>query len=114
MQQIFKMVQQVTSVMLVFSLLFHIFSDSSYRRYFQFVEGLLILLLLITPLVQYTKKQDFMENCFKVHQSEWQRQELEDEMEMIGKKREEWIKNQSREESREERQEGESEGRLEK
>lgn len=91
MEQIFDIVKQITGVMLVFSVLLHIFSGSSYRRYFQFMEGLLILLLAAAPLFQQLKKEDIVEDSFKKYQKQWEMREVEDEMERIGKRRENLI-----------------------
>lgn len=91
MEQIFDIVKQVTGVMLVFSVLLHIFSGSSYRRYFQFVEGALILLLILLPLCGRLKSEDITKDCFQKFQNEWDIREIEEEMERIGKERENLI-----------------------
>lgn len=77
MEQIFDIVKQITGVMIVFSVLLHIFSGSPYRRYFQFMEGLLILLLVTAPLFRQWKQEDIVEDCFRKYQKQWETREVE-------------------------------------
>lgn len=91
MEQIFDIVKQVTGVMLVFSVLLHVFSGSSYQRYFQFMEGAMILLLILLPLCGRLKNEDITKDCFQKFQNEWDIREIEEEMERIGKERENFI-----------------------
>ena len=91
MEQIFDIVKQITGVMIVFSVLFHIFSGSPYRRYFQFMEGLLILLLVTAPLFRQWKQEDIVEDCFRKYQKQWETREVEEEMKRIGERRENLI-----------------------
>ena len=91
MEQIFDIVKQITGVMIVFSVLLHIFSGSPYRRYFQFMEGLLILLLVTAPLFRQWKQEDIVEDCFRKYQKQWETREVEEEMKRIGERRENLI-----------------------
>lgn len=91
MEQIFDIVKQITGIMIVFSVLLHIFSGSPYRRYFQFVEGVLILLLLTAPLFRQWKQEDIVEDCFRKYQKQWETREVEEEMKRIGERRENLI-----------------------
>lgn len=97
MEQIFDIVKQITGVMLVFSLLLHIFSGTAYRRYFQFMEGLLILLVVAAPLFQQLKKEDIVEECFFKYERERNTREMQEEIERIGKKREKLITQEGQE-----------------
>lgn len=96
MEQIFDIVKQITGVMIVFSVLLHIFSGSPYRRYFQFVEGLLILLLVTAPLFRQWKQEDIVEDCFRKYQKQWETREVEEEMKRIGERRENLINQEGR------------------
>ena len=91
MEQIFDIVKQITGVMIVFSVLLHIFSASPYRRYFQFMEGLLVLLLVTAPLFRQWKQEDIVEDCFRKYQKQWETREVEEEMKRIGERRENLI-----------------------
>ncbi|MGN1206439.1 MAG: stage III sporulation protein AF [Eubacterium sp.] len=91
MEQIFDIVKQVTGVMLIFSILLHIFAGTSHRRYLQFMEGLLIMLLVIAPFLQSLKKGDVLETYLKKYQKQWEMREIQEEIERIGQKREEYI-----------------------
>ncbi len=92
MDTILVTVKDVAIFVLVFSIISNLFSGSSYHRYFRFVEGLMILILVMTPLFAWFTSENFLDDCLDGHIFELENGFQEDELRMIGEERDELLK----------------------
>lgn len=88
MDTILVTVKHVAIFVLVFSIISNLFSGSSYHRYFRFVEGLMIIILVMTPLFAWFTSENFLDECLDGHIFELENGFQEDELRMIGEERE--------------------------
>lgn len=91
MDQVLEVVKQITVFVLIFSVVSNLFSQSKYHRYFTFVEGLIVILLVMTPLLSWFTSERFLEQCLRENVIQVEREFEADELHMIGKKREEML-----------------------
>lgn len=92
MDTILVTVKDVAIFVLVFSIISNLFSGSSYHRYFRFVEGLMILILVMMPLFAWFTSENFLDDCLDGHIFELENGFQEDELRMIGEERDELLK----------------------
>ncbi len=82
---------------LVFRVIRNLFAQSSYAKYFQFFEGIMVILLLTTPILSWLGNEDVFEQCLEKNwlavEMEWDRRELE----MVGEERERLLREAARE-----------------
>lgn len=57
MQEILIMVQRVTVFILASTLVTDIFSGTEYKKYLQYVSGLIVIVLVILPVFQLLNKE---------------------------------------------------------
>lgn len=92
MDTIIVTVKHVAIFVLVFSIISNLFSGSSYHRYFRFVEGLMIIILVMAPLFAWFTSENFLDECLDGHIFEVENGFQEEELRMIGEEREELLK----------------------
>lgn len=92
MDTILETVKHVAIFVLVFSIITNLFSGSGYHRYFRFVGGLMILILVMTPLFAWFTSEKFLDECLDSHIFELENGFQEEELRMIGEEREELLK----------------------
>lgn len=85
-------VKHVAIFVLVFSIITNLFSGSSYHRYFRFVEGLMIIILVMTPLFAWFTSENFLDDCLDSRIFELENGFQQDELRMIGEERDELLK----------------------
>lgn len=85
-------VKHVAIFVLVFSIITNLFSGSSYHRYFRFVEGLMIIILVMTPLFAWFTSENFLDDCLDSRIFELENGFQQDEIRMIGEERDELLK----------------------
>ncbi len=85
-------VKHVAIFVLVFSIITNLFSGSSYHRYFRFVEGLMIIILVMTPLFAWFTSDNFLDDCLDSRIFELENGFQQDELRMIGEERDELLK----------------------
>ncbi len=95
MDTILVTVKHVAIFVLVFSIISNLFSGSRYHRYFRFVEGLMILILVMTPLFTWFTSENFLADCLDSHIFELENGFQEDELRMIGEERDELLKEEA-------------------
>lgn len=91
MEEILHAVKNVTIFILLFSIVSNLFSRSKYARYFRFVEGLIIILLVMMPLFSWFTGDVFLDDVLEQNVLETEKRFDEDELRMIGEKREEML-----------------------
>ncbi len=92
MDTILVTVKHVAIFVLVFSIITNLFSGSSYHRYFRFVEGLMIIILVMTPLFAWFTSENFLDDCLDSHIFELESGFQQEELRMIGEERDELLK----------------------
>lgn len=92
MDTILETVKHVAIFVLVFSIITNLFSGSSYHRYFRFVEGLMIIILVMTPLFAWFTSENFLDDCLDSNIFELENGFQQEELRMIGEEREELLK----------------------
>ena len=101
MATILQVVKHVTVFVLVFSVVSNLFARSKYIRYFRFVEGILLILLVMAPLFSWFTSDTFFEDCLEQNITRSESSFEEDELRMIGEQRDQMLKNGWQEEERE-------------
>lgn len=101
MDTILQVVKHVTVFVLVFSVVSNLFARSKYIRYFRFVEGILLILLVMAPLFSWFTSDTFFEDCLEQNITRSESSFEEDELRMIGEQRDQMLKNGWQEEERE-------------
>lgn len=94
MEGILHAVKNVTIFILLFSIISNLFSRSKYDRYFRFIEGLIITLLVMMPLFSWFTGDTFLNDVLGQNLFESEKRFDEDELRMIGEKREEMLERQ--------------------
>lgn len=56
MQEILEIVRRVTVFLLIATLLWDFFSGTEYKKYFQYVTGLIVIIMIMSPVVEMVKK----------------------------------------------------------
>lgn len=92
MDTILETVKHVAIFVLVFSIITNLFSGSSYHRYFRFVEGLMIIILVMTPLFAWFTSENFLDDCLDNNIFELENGFQQEGLRMIGEEREELLK----------------------
>ncbi len=95
MDTILVTVKHVAIFVLVFSIISNLFSGSGYHRYFRFVEGLMIIILVMTPLFAWFTSENFLNDCLDSHIFELENGFQKDELRMIGEERDELLKEEA-------------------
>ena len=72
-------IQNITFYLIIITLLLQMVPDKSYRKYIQFITGLILILLLIEPMLNVDEFQVSLENY------EEQLQEFKEELHALGK-----------------------------
>lgn len=85
-------VKNITIFILLFSVVSNLFSQSKYRQYFDFIQGIVILILVITPLFSSFMSEEFLDSCLRENMSIMERYSYEDELKMIGEQRERMLR----------------------
>lgn len=101
MDAILEVVKHVTVFVLVFSILSNLFAKSKYNRYFRFIEGIILILLVMAPLFSWFTSDTFFEDCLEQNITGSESSFREDELQMIGEQRDQMLKEGWLEEERE-------------
>lgn len=91
MQVVLETVKHVAAFVLVFSIITNLFSGSRYNRYFRFVQGLIIVLLIMSPLFAWLTEDHFFEDRLDGHILEQENGWEEEELRQIGEQREDLL-----------------------
>jgi hypothetical protein len=98
MDTILEVVQKVTAFVLVFSVLSNLFARTKYVSYFRFVEGLILILLVLSPLFSWLTGEQVLTDYLQENILESEASFSEEELLSIEEKREEMLKNEWKQE----------------
>lgn len=88
MDEMLYTVKNITIFVLLFSVVSNLFSQSKYRQYFDFIQGIVILILVMTPLFSSFTSEEFLDGYLRKNMSVMEQYSYEDELKMIGEERE--------------------------
>lgn len=89
---ILDMVKKVTVFLLAATLCTNLFSGSEYRKYFNFATGLIVIVLVLTPVLTVFQKDNDMKDILLKAVSGQREQQAEEEIKMLGKRYEQSVK----------------------
>ncbi len=81
MEEVTEMIRRVVIFVLVFQVVLNLFAQSPYIKYFQFFQGIVVIVLLLLPVFSWLEKDGVLEQTldekwFQV-EMEWNERELE-------------------------------------
>lgn len=93
MEGIMDAIKSVVIFVLVFRIVRNLFVSSSYVKYFRFLEGIMIVILLMAPVFSWLGEGNGLDRCLEDNwfqvELEWDQRELE----RIGEQRDEMLAN---------------------
>lgn len=91
MEVILQAVKNITIFILIFSIVSNLFAQSKYHRYFGFIEGVILLILVLKPFFSVMSEEGILDNYLLKNVQEIERGEYEDELRLIGEQREQLL-----------------------
>ena len=76
-QQIYRWIQNITVYLIVTAAVMHAVPGKDYGKYIRFFSGLILILLLATPLLNLTGMKERFETLYKSNEYELEKQEIE-------------------------------------
>lgn len=76
-QQIYGWIQNITVYLIVTAAVMHAIPGKDYGKYIRFFSGLVLILLLATPILNLTGMQGRFETLYKSNEYELEKQEIE-------------------------------------
>ena len=93
MEDMLHVVKNVTVFVLLFSIVSNLFAKSKYEKYFDLVQGVILIILVMMPLFSWITGEDFIDGLLRDNMSKVEEQFREDELKMIGEQREQMLQN---------------------
>lgn len=91
-EEILTVIKNITVFILLFSLITNLFSNSKYDRYFRFVEGLIVIIIVMAPLFSWFTSDRFLDECLDKNIFEMENRSYEDEIRVIEEQRDQMLK----------------------
>lgn len=91
MDEILQAVKNITVFILIFSIVSNLFARSKYHRYFGFIEGVILLILVLKPFFSVMSEEGILDNYLLKNVQEIEKGEYEDELRLIGEQREQLL-----------------------
>lgn len=101
-EEILTVIKNITVFILLFSLITNLFSNSKYDRYFRFVEGLIVIMIVMAPLFSWFTSDRFLDKCLEKNIFEMENRSYEDEIRVIEEQRDQMLKKSWMEEGEDE------------
>ena len=76
-QQIYRWIQNITVYLIITAAVMHAVPGKDYGKYIRFFSGLILILLLATPLLNLTGMKEKFETLYKNNEYELEIQEIE-------------------------------------
>lgn len=83
MEAIIKMVQNITAFLLISGIIGSMLKKSSYRKYFSYVSGLVVLILFLSPVMSLLAGKSVVKTEFNSNRYEKEKEEFLQELEVI-------------------------------
>ncbi len=94
MEQILTAAKNIAMFVLVFSLVTSVFSGTKYGRFFRMMEGILILVLILTPFMAWFQKGESLPQHLEDDLLQIQTEFDERQLQEIGERREQLMEKQ--------------------
>lgn len=91
MEEMLHVVKNVTVFVLLFSIVSNLFAKSKYQKYFDFIQSVILIILVMMPLFSWITGDDLMDGLLRENMSKVEEQFREDELKMIGEQREQML-----------------------
>lgn len=101
-EEILTVIKNITVFILLFSLITNLFSNSKYDSYFRFVEGLIVIMIVMAPLFSWFTSDRFLDECLEKNIFEMENRSYEDEIRVIEEQRDQMLKKSWMEEGEDE------------
>lgn len=88
MEEILQAVKNITVFILIFSIVSNLFARSKYHKYFGFIQGIIVLILVLGPFFSLVTDGTVLDEYLQKNMLEIEKGEYEDELKMIGEQRE--------------------------
>ena len=76
-QQIYRWLQNITVYLIITAAVMHAVPGKDYGKYIRFFSGLILILLLATPLLNLTGMKEKFETLYKNNEYKLEKQEIE-------------------------------------
>ena len=76
-QQIYKWIQNITVYLIITAAVMHAVPGKDYGKYVRFFSGLILILLLATPLLNLTGMNEKFETLYRNNEYKLEKQEIE-------------------------------------
>lgn len=78
LEEIYGWIQNIAVYLIVTAAIMHAVSDKEYEKYVRFFSGLVLILLLFTPLLRLTGKTDRFQNIYQTREYELDKESIEE------------------------------------
>lgn len=92
MEEMLHIVKNITIFVLLFSIVSNLFSKSKYQKYFDFVQGIILILLVITPLFTKFADGNLLDDLLQKNVFDMEENFHSDELKMIGEQRDRMLR----------------------
>ena len=82
-RQLYDWIQNIAVYLILVSAVMHAIPGKDYEKYIRFFSGLILILLLLTPLLNLTGMAEEFTSLYKSREYEMDRKEIEDAEEMF-------------------------------
>ncbi len=95
MEEILQIVKHVTIFVLVYRMILNLFSGSPYIRYLRMMEGMIVVILILTPVLSWIAGDKAFDGNLERNVSETELEWEKKELEFIGEQRDAFIRQQA-------------------
>ncbi len=78
LEEIYGWIQNISVYLIVTAAIMHAIPGREYEKYVRFFSGLVLILLLFTPLLKLTGKEEIFENIYRSNEYELDRKAIEE------------------------------------
>ena len=91
MEQILHIVKNLLIFILLFSIISNLFSKSRYHKYFDFIQGIIIIIIVMMPLFAWFTSDHVLDDSLMEIIREREEDTYENELKMIGEQRDQML-----------------------
>lgn len=91
MEVMLETVKNITVFILLFSIISNLFSKSQYGKYFEFIQGLIIIVLIMAPLLSWLSDGSILDRRLEENINAAEEESVRDELKMIGIQRDQML-----------------------
>lgn len=91
MEVVLETVKNITVFILLFSIISNLFSKSQYGKYFEFIQGLIIIVLIMSPLLSWLSDGGKFDRRLEENINAVEEESIRDELKMIGIQRDQML-----------------------